>query len=57
MEKNQNKDIKISIEQTIENGVDMTNVVVKGTGEVTKKNEKKLEKMLVKQGINKEKKS
>ena len=34
----------------------MTNVVIKGTGEVTREElEKKLEKMLVKQGINKEK--
>ena len=43
-------------EKTIENGVDMTNVVIKGTGEVTKEElEEKPEKMLLKQGINKEK--
>ena len=34
----------------------MTNVVIKGTGEVTKEElEEKPEKMLLKQGINKEK--
>ncbi len=54
--KHQNKGIKINIEQTIENDVDMTNVVIKGTGEVTREElEEKLEKMLLKQGINREK--
>ena len=55
-DKSQNKDIDITIEQTIQNGEDFTNVVIKGRGNVTSEElEKELEKMLEKQGINKEK--
>ena len=34
---NQNKNIEVSIERTIENGEDLTNVVIKGEGDVTRK--------------------
>jgi hypothetical protein len=54
--KNQNKKIKVSIERTIENGEDLTNVVIKGEGDVTKKElEEELDRMLEKQGIDKKK--
>ena len=53
---NQNKNIEVSIERTIENGEDLTNVVIKGEGDVTRKElEEELDRMLEKQGINKEK--
>ena len=35
-EKNQNSNNEVSIEEIIENGVDITNVAIKGTGEVTR---------------------
>ena len=55
-DKNQNKNIEVSIERTIENGEDLTNVVIKGEGDVTKKElEEELDRMLEKQGIDKEK--
>ena len=55
-DKNQNKDIDISIEQTIENGEDLTNVVVKGKGDVTRAElEQELERMLEKQDIDRDK--
>jgi len=55
-DKNQDKNIEVSIERTIENGEDLTNVVIKGEGDVTKKElEEELDKMLEKQGIDKEK--
>ena len=55
-DKIQNKDIDIRIEQTIQNGEDFTNVVIKGRGDVTREeSEQELEKMLKKQGINREK--
>tara|TARA_Y100001935_G_scaffold108155_1_gene89807 strand:- start:185 stop:499 length:315 start_codon:yes stop_codon:yes gene_type:complete len=55
-DKSQNKDIDIIIEQTIQNGEDFTNVVIKGKGDVTREElEQELEKMLEKQGINREK--
>ena len=55
-DKSQNKDIDIIIEQTIQNGEDFTNVVIKGKGDVTREElEQELEKMLKKQGINREK--
>ena len=55
-DKSQNKDIDIRIEQTIQNGEDFTNVVIKGRGDVTREElEQELEKMLEKQGINREK--
>ena len=52
----QDKNIEVSIERTIENGEDLTNVVIKGKGDVTREElEEELEKMLEKQGIDKEK--
>ena len=55
-ENNQNKNIEVSIERTIENGEDLTNVVIKGEGDVTRKElEEELDRMLEKQGIDKEK--
>ena len=48
---NQNKNIEVSIKRTIENGEDLTNVVIKGEGDVTRKElEEELDKMLEKQG-------
>ena len=53
---NQNKNIEVSIERTIENGEDLTNVVIKGEGDVTSKElEQELDRMLEKQGIDKAK--
>ena len=53
---NQNKNIEVSIERTIENGEDFTNVVIKGEGDVSRKElEEELDRMLVKQGIDREK--
>ena len=55
-DKKQDKNIEVSIERTIENGEDLTSVVIKGKGDVTREElEKELEKMLEKQGIDKEK--
>ena len=52
----EDKNIEVSIERTIENGEDLTNVVIKGKGDVTREElEQELEKMLEKQGIDKEK--
>ena len=53
---NQNKNIEVSIERTIENGEDLTNVVIKGEGDVTRKElEEELDRMFEKQGIDKAK--
>ena len=53
---NQNKNIEVSIERMIENGEDLTNVVIKGEGDVTRKElEEELDRMLEKQGIDKAK--
>ena len=53
---NQNKNIEVSIERKIENGEDLTNVVIKGEGDVTRKElEEELDRMLEKQGIDKTK--
>ena len=53
---NQEKNIEVNIERTIENGEDYTNVVIKGEGDVTKKElEDELDRMLEKQGIDKQK--
>ncbi len=53
---NQEKNIEVSIERTIENGEDYTNVVIKGEGDFTKKElEEELNRMLEKQGIDKQK--
>jgi len=55
-DKNQDKNIEVSIERTIENGEDLTNIVIRGEGNVTRKElEEELDRMLEKQGINKEK--
>ena len=55
VDNNQNKNIEVSIERTIENGEDLTNVVIKGEGDVTRKELEELDRMLEKQGIDKEK--
>ena len=48
------KNIDVTIEKTIENGHDLTNVVSKGSGDVTKEDlEKELEKLFKEYGINK----
>ena len=50
------KNIEVKIEQTIINGEDITNVILKGKGDVTKDDlEDELEKILQKQGIDREK--
>ena len=52
----QAKNIEVSIERTIENGEDLTNVVITGKGDITREElEEELDRMLEKQGINKEK--
>ena len=52
----QEKNIELSIERTIENGEDLTNVVITGKGDITREElEEELDRMLEKQGINKEK--
>ncbi len=52
----QEKNIEVSIERTIENGEDLTNVVIRGKGDITREElEEELDRMLEKQGINKEK--
>ena len=49
-----NTNIDVRIEKTIENGQDLTNVVIKGNGNVTKENlEKELERLFEEYGINK----
>tara|TARA_X000000368_G_scaffold3740_1_gene2865 strand:- start:115 stop:429 length:315 start_codon:yes stop_codon:yes gene_type:complete len=53
-DKKEDKNIEVSIERTIENGEDLTNVVIKGEGDVTRKElEEELDRMLEKQGIDK----
>ena len=55
-DKKEDKNIEVSIERTIENGEDLTNVVIKGEGDVTRKElEDELDRMLEKQGIDKAK--
>ena len=55
-DKKQDKNIEVRIERIIENGEDLTNVVIKGEGDVTRKElEEELDRMLEKQGIDKEK--
>ena len=55
-DKKQDKNIEVSIERMIENGEDLTNVVIKGEGDVSRKElEEELERMLEKQGIDKDK--
>ena len=51
-----NKDIDIRIERVMEDGEDLTNVVVRGNGDITREElEIELERMLEKQGIDKSK--
>ena len=48
------KNIDVRIEKTIENGQDLTNVVIKGSGDVTKEDlEIELERLFKEHGINK----
>ena len=56
LDKKQDKNIEVSIERMIENGEDLTNVVIKGKGDVSRKElEEELERMLEKKGIDKDK--
>ena len=49
-----NTNIDVRIEKTIENGQDLTNVVIKGSGDVTKEDlDKELERLFEEHGINK----
>ena len=49
-----NKNIDVRIEKTNENGQDLTNVVIKGSGNVTKEDlDKELERLFEEYGINK----
>ena len=53
-ENKMDKNIDVRIEKTVENGQDFTNVVVKGSGDVTKEDlDKELEKLFEEHGINK----
>ncbi|RZP21042.1 hypothetical protein EVA24_07840, partial [bacterium] len=55
-DKKQDKNIEVSIERIIENGEDLANVVIDGEGDVSRKElEEELERMLEKQGIDKDK--
>ena len=48
------KNIDVRIEKTVENGQDFTNVVVKGSGDVTKEDlDKELDRLFKEHGINK----
>ena len=48
------KNIDVRIEKTIKNGQDFTNIVVKGSGDITKDElDEKLESLLDEHGINK----
>ena len=48
------KNIDVRIEKTVENGQSFTNVVVKGSGDVTKEDlDKELERLFEEHGINK----
>ena len=46
------KNINVSIKKTVENGQDFTNVVVKGSGDVTKEDlDKELDRLMKKRRI------
>ena len=48
------KNIDVRIQKTIENGQDLTNILIKGSGDVTKEDlDKELEKLFEEHGINK----
>ena len=52
-ENKMDKNIDVRIERTIENGQDFTNVVVKGSGDVTKEDlDNELERLFYEHGIN-----
>ena len=49
-----NKNINVSINRTIDNGKDLTNVIIKGSGKVTREElDAKLERLLQEHGIDK----
>jgi len=53
-ENKMDKIIDVSIEKTVKNGQDLTNVVIKGSGDVTKEDlDKELERLFKEHGINK----
>ena len=53
---NKDKNIEVSIKQIIENGENFTNVLIKGTGDVTRDElEVEMERLLEEQGIDKNK--
>ena len=53
-ENKMDKNIDVRIEKTVENGQDLTNVVVKGSGDVTKEDlDKELERLFKEHGIDK----
>jgi len=53
-ENKMDKNIDVRIEKTVENGQDLTNVVIKGSGDVTKEDlDKELERLFDEHGINK----
>ena len=53
-ENKMDKNIDVRIEKTVENGQDLTNVVIKGSGDVTKEDlDKELERLFEEHGINK----
>ena len=53
-ENKMDKNIDVRIEKTVENGQDFTNVVVKGSGDITKEDlDKELERLFNEYGINK----
>ena len=53
-ENKMDKNIDVRIEKTVENGQDFTNVVVKGSGDVTKEDlDKELERLFNEYGIDK----
>ena len=53
-ENKMDKNIDVRIEKTVENGQDFTNVVVKGSGDVTKEDlDKELKRLFNEHGINK----
>ena len=53
-ENKMDKNIDVRIEKTVENGQDFTNIVVKGSGDVTKEDlDEELERLFNEHGINK----
>jgi hypothetical protein len=52
--KKKNKNINVSINRTIDNGEDLTNVIIKGSGNVTREElDTELERLLKEHGIDK----